>query len=189
MANNVPHWFGPMKATWGWHELRCHELGVVSREWEALRYGVRDMPSRPVAPFRLACSRTSDEDAEFVRAMIENRLAGRVWREIPQEEALASRYLSCEFVGTDTDVKRRSVSDLAHLADHWDDRPMKLTSLAGSTAVLIPGARLLSFDIKGGYHHFRLHMYMRAMFRVRVDLEGDCRSGTSSLSPCHLDGA
>jgi hypothetical protein len=167
MAKNVPRWFGPMKAARRWHEL-----GVDSREGEALRYGVRDMPSRPVAPFRLACARTSDEDAEFVRTTIEDRLVGRIWREIPQEEALASHFLSREFVTIDTDGKRRSVSDLAHLSNHWDARPTKLDSLAGSPAVLIPGDRLLSFDLKGGYHHFRLHKDMREMFRVRVDPGG-----------------
>jgi hypothetical protein len=91
---------------------------------------------------------------------------------MPQEEALASRYLRCEFVTTNTDGKRRSVSGLSHLSDHWDARPTTLDSLAGSTAVLIPGDRLLSFDLKAGYHHFRLHKDMRAMFRVRVDSRG-----------------
>jgi hypothetical protein len=56
---------------------RGHELGVDFREREALIYGVRDMPLRSAAPFRLAGSRTSDEDAEFVRTAIEDRLAGQ----------------------------------------------------------------------------------------------------------------
>jgi hypothetical protein len=65
---------------------RWQELGFDSREGEALRYGVRGMPSRPVASFRLSFSRTSDEDADFMRTTIEHRLVGRIWREVPQEE-------------------------------------------------------------------------------------------------------
>jgi hypothetical protein len=167
MANNVPCWFGPMKAARRWHGL-----GADSREGQALRYGVHDMPSRPVAPFRLACSRTSDENAYFMRTTIEDRLVGRIWREVPPEESLTTLFLSREFVTTDTDGNRRSVSDLAQLSNHWDSRPTKLDSLVGSPAVLIPGDRLLSFDLKGGYHHFRLHKDIRAMFRVRVDPRG-----------------
>jgi hypothetical protein len=85
---------------------------------------------------------------------------------------LTSFFLSREFVTTDTDGKRRSGSDLANMSNHWDARTTKLDSLTGSPAVLVPGDRLLSFDLKGGYHHFRLHKDMRAIFRVRVDPGG-----------------
>jgi hypothetical protein len=73
MANNEPHCFDQMKAAW-----RGHELGIDFREREASIHGLRDMPSRSVAPFWLAGSRTSNEDAEFVRTTIEDRLAGRI---------------------------------------------------------------------------------------------------------------
>jgi hypothetical protein len=119
---------------------------VDCREGEALSYGVRDMPSRPVAPFRLQKIRTGEEDVAFARRTIEGRLRGNIWRELTKDEAMASRYLSREFVSADADGKKRSVSDFSLLSTHWDARLTRLDTLAGSAALSRPRDNLLTFD-------------------------------------------
>jgi hypothetical protein len=85
----VPRWWGPMRAARRWHEL-----GVDYRDGEVLRYGIRDLPMRDVAPFNLPGSRTKDADAEFMQNPIEERLRTRVWMELAPEDARGSRYMS-----------------------------------------------------------------------------------------------
>jgi hypothetical protein len=105
-----------------------HELGVDSREGEALRYGTRDLPTREVLPFKLPGSRTKYADAEFSHNTIEERIRTRVWMELTPEEARESRYMCRELIHQDSDWRRTSVSDLSHLSKHWDAHPTKLDS-------------------------------------------------------------
>jgi hypothetical protein len=67
-----------------------HELGVDSREGEALRYSTRDLPTQDVSPFKLLGSRTKYADAEFLQNTIEEMIRTRVWMELTPEEARES---------------------------------------------------------------------------------------------------
>jgi hypothetical protein len=58
------------------------------------------------------------EDVAFARRTIEERLRGKIWRELTKDEAMASRYLSRKFVTADADGKNRAVSDFSHLSTH-----------------------------------------------------------------------
>jgi hypothetical protein len=67
---------------------------VDRREGEAFRYGVRDMPSRPVSPFRLQKIGTGEEDVAVTRRTIDEMLRGKIWRELTKDEVIASSYVS-----------------------------------------------------------------------------------------------
>jgi hypothetical protein len=67
------------------------------------------------------CSVTAAEDRHCRRRRrvrgrtIDERLRGKIWRELTKDEAISSRYLSREFVTADADGKKRSVSDFSPL--------------------------------------------------------------------------
>lgn len=63
----------------------------------------------------------------------------------------------------------RSVTGLSHLSTFWDKRPKKLSTLESFAVLLEPKDRMISFDLKGGYHRFELHPQMHK-YKVLVML-------------------
>ena len=153
-------WEGPRNAAQLWND----ELGCDKREYEALRYGVFDPRDRYIPPFRKVprgSPNWTEEERLFAEETIRERLDTGVWEELSQEEAAQSRYVSLEFITHQGNGKMRSVAGLSHLAAYWNKRPKKLSTLESFAVLLKERDRMISFDLKGGYHHFRLHPAMR----------------------------
>jgi hypothetical protein len=109
---------------------------------------------------------------------IERRLRGRIWREIPPDEARKVLFVSREFIARNSDASVRAVADLSHFSDHYNSMVARAETLEGFSASLLPNDHLLSMDSRSAYHHFRLHHFrlhpgVRKYFTVRVVVMAD----------------
>jgi hypothetical protein len=147
---------GPLKAAKRWGDL-----GADARELAQLRYGVIERPNRDVVPIRLPGIQLSPSDSAEMETIIERRLRGPIWREIPPDEARKQLFVSREFIARNSDGSALAVADLSHFSDHYDSMVTKVETLECFSASLLPKDYLQSMDLRSGYHHFRLHPDMR----------------------------
>jgi hypothetical protein len=80
--------------------------------------------------------------------------------------------VSREFIARNSDGSARSVADVSHFSDQYEGIATKSETLEGFSASLMPDDRLLSMDLRSGYHHFRLHPDMQKCFTVLVEMAG-----------------
>jgi hypothetical protein len=119
------------------------------------------MSGSPNNPFRLPGIRLSQSDSVEMEVIFGKRLRGRVWRELSPEEGRKESYVSREFIARNSDGSARSVADLSQFSDQHEAIATKSETLERFSASLMPDDRLLSMDLRSGYHHFRLHSDMR----------------------------
>lgn len=158
-------WRGPQRAARLW----ASGLSAGDREISALRRGALGLPGVEMKPLRLvrASRRLSVGEKAFGEEATRSRLRCRVWRELSPEEVEKSAFMPSELtVDDDGSSKFRPVAGLSHLSKHWSPRLTKADALEANVAQLRPRGHLLSYDLKSGRHHFRLHPSMRKHFRV-----------------------
>lgn len=63
--------------------------------------------------------------------------------------------------------KMRSVAGLSHLSQFWDKRPKKRSTLESFAVALQEGDRIISSDLKGGFHNLPIHPSLRKYFVVQ----------------------
>jgi hypothetical protein len=129
---------------------RWGELGADSKEMAQLRYGIMDKSDREIAPFKLLVIPLNEADSLVMKKIIKKRLKERVWRELSDEEAVKSLFVSREFIAYNADSKPRSVADLSHLSGHYNPINTRSETLECLSASLLPDDHLLSMDLKSG---------------------------------------
>ena len=151
-------------------------LHVPSFIYEAIKYGVKLAPERDIprtdwargVPWEKERVRWTQEEIAFGQRLIEKRLTSGVWEEL--ETSLLHEQAHCvarEFLvykGTKID---RAVADFSEMTEYFPRMKMKYESLAEFCGSLTKGDRLLTWDFRSGYNHFRLHPSMRKYFVVR----------------------
>ena len=128
---------------------------------------IYDLSDTPVKPFRKVSSKPSEWTAEeiaFAKGTIEKRLRERVWVEIPAQHPLKSEYLSTAFIARGNSRNLPAVAGFHHLSTHWEPGHKKQTTLEAFAAEFKQDEFMISFDLQGGYNHFRLHHSMRKCF-------------------------
>lgn len=61
------------------------------------------------------------------------------------------------------------VVNLHHQSNHWPHRGVKMEKMTSFAVEMEAQDTLMSWDIKSGYRHLRLHPYMRDFFLFRYD--------------------
>jgi hypothetical protein len=96
-----------------------------------------DKPDRVVVPLKVPCIPLNDKDSLVMREVIEKRLKERIWKELSDEAAGKSSYVSREFIAYNADSKPRTLADLSQLSDHYDPIVTKSETVEGFSASLL----------------------------------------------------
>ena len=149
-------------------------LGASEFECRAVEYGIVDMPRVPFERGRLIPAvPQSEEDRRFAEVELREgcRAESGIYEEISKAEALRlvedGKLLSSAFVvwqGEGSERKGRFVVNFAQQSKHWAKGTIRMETLPSFGLELLKGDRLMSWDIKSGYRHFRLHPCMRDLF-------------------------
>lgn len=111
----VSIWLGPMTVAGRWGEL-----GADPRELAQLWYSIMDQPDRRVEPFLLSPIWLEDRNASDGKEVIQERLGGRIWRELLVKERKEAQFLNREFMAKDSVGKGRSCADMSHFSNQYN---------------------------------------------------------------------
>jgi hypothetical protein len=158
-------WEGPMRRYKAWEGIGADAYLV-----RQIRYGIYDPPSIPFTEGReLGRIPMTAVDQRFAREDLATGIREGVYEELSRDYAMAmmreGAMISSAFVVRKSDTNEpRFVINLHHQSKHWETKSVKMETLAGYVGRLRQGDNLLSWDLKGGYRHFRLHPDMRKYF-------------------------
>jgi Reverse transcriptase (RNA-dependent DNA polymerase) len=139
----------------------------------SIRYGIWDPPVNPFVPGKGAFLKgvpQTEIDKDAGEAALREQLRMKAVEEITWEEAETAVLekgvlVSSAFVVWQGNPSRpRLVLNFKQQSLHWQKGSVRMESLEAFAEDLKPQDRLLSMDVKSGYHHFRLHPRMRDWF-------------------------
>lgn len=156
------------------------QLGVGKEDARALRDGVFDLPRYTLAAGKvLPAIPQAARDLEFAAADLAAgcQPQSRIYEEVSWEYARQmvkdkNVIISSAFVhwsGEGDDESGRFIVNLHEASKLWDPKSMRMDRPVDFALEVQRGERLLSFDIKAGYRHFRLHDAMRPYVLFHYD--------------------
>ena len=171
VAEGLPLWRKPALRADRWSSV----LGASGYLTRAVRFGVRDMPTVPFTEgVILPAIPQTEEDRAFARNDLREGLRRGVYERVSglyvREQVARGRMVSSAFTtwqGDGADRRGRFVINLHRQSKHWPYRGVKMETMSSFSVELEQDDYLMSWDIRSGYRHLRLHQDMRDFFLFR----------------------